>query len=50
MKNNNIPFPNKKYNIIYADPAWSYEDEAKSGNRGASCKYQTLSIEDIANK
>ena len=19
-----IPFPNKKYNIIYADPAWSY--------------------------
>lgn len=19
-----IPFPNKKYNIIYADPPWSY--------------------------
>ena len=49
MKKHNIPFPDKKYNIIYADPAWSYEDKAKSGNRGASCKYQTLSIEDIAN-
>tara|TARA_Y100000401_G_scaffold2075_1_gene1505 strand:- start:58 stop:687 length:630 start_codon:yes stop_codon:yes gene_type:complete len=49
MKSNNIPFPDKKYNIIYADPAWSYEDKAKAGNRGASCKYETLSIEDIAN-
>ena len=33
--------PNKKYNIIYADPPWSYRDKALSGNRGACCKYKT---------
>jgi len=37
-----IPFPNKKYQIIYADPPWSYKDKALAGNRGAGCKYQTL--------
>lgn len=36
-----IPFPNKKYQIIYADPPWSYRDKALAGNRGAGCKYQT---------
>ena len=30
---------NKKYNIIYADPPWSYRDKASAGNRGASFKY-----------
>lgn len=36
----------KKYNIIYADPAWSYND--KSMNRGgAERHYDTMSIEDI---
>jgi N6-adenosine-specific RNA methylase IME4 len=35
-----IPFPNKKYKIIYADPPWSYRDKALAGNRGAGCKYQ----------
>jgi len=34
-----IPFPNKKYNIIYADPPWSYRDKVLAGNRGACCKY-----------
>jgi 16S rRNA G966 N2-methylase RsmD len=24
---NMIPFPDKKYNIIYADPPWSYGNE-----------------------
>ena len=38
----------KKYNIIYADPAWSYKDKALSGNRGACCKYDVMSIEDIS--
>jgi len=28
-----------KYNIIYADPPWSYKDKALAGNRGAGCKY-----------
>jgi N6-adenosine-specific RNA methylase IME4 len=36
----------KKYNIIYADPAWSYDD--KSLNRGGALRhYQTMSIEEI---
>jgi len=35
-----IPFPNKKYQIIYADPPWSYRDRALAGSRGAECKYQ----------
>lgn len=38
---------NKKYDVIYADPAWSYKDKALSGNRGACCKYDVMSIEDI---
>lgn len=40
---------NKKYNIIYADPPWSYRDKALAGNRGACCKYPVMSIEDICN-
>ncbi len=55
---NIIPFPNKKYNIIYADPPWSYKDKALAGNRGAGCKYETqdlnwlkqLSVNEIADK
>jgi len=37
----------KKYEIILADPAWSYEDKALAGNRGAGCKYQVLSNYDV---
>jgi len=41
------PFPDgsKKYNIIYADPPWSYRDKALAGNRGAGCKYSVQSAE-----
>jgi len=42
--------PNKKYDIIYADPPWSYDDKALAGNRGACCKYPvqgTNWIEDL---
>lgn len=39
----------KKYNIIYADPPWSYKDKALTGNRGACCKYNVMNIDDIAN-
>ena len=54
----NIPFPDKKYNIIYADPPWSYRDKALAGNRGACCKYpvqsqgwlNSLPVQDIADK
>lgn len=27
-----IPFPNKKYEVIYADPPWSYRDKALAVN------------------
>lgn len=37
--------PDKKYQIIYADPPWSYRDKALAGNRGACCKYPTQSMQ-----
>ena len=27
-----IPFPDKKYDIIYADPPWSYSDKGCNGS------------------
>jgi len=39
----------KKYNIIYADPPWSYNDKALAGNRGAGCKYDLMSLEELKN-
>lgn len=41
------PFPSKKYKIIYSDPAWTYSDKALAGNRGASCKYDTMTLDEI---
>ena len=38
-------FPDKKDNIIYADPPWSYDDKNKSGNR--ELKYDTMNIDDL---
>lgn len=40
--------PNKKYQIIYADPPWEYKDKALAGNRGAGCKYDVMLSKDIA--
>lgn len=40
----------KKYNIIYADPAWSYKDKRDKHTRlsgGASVHYKTMDISDI---
>jgi len=42
-----IPFPNKKYNIIYADPAWSYTGNMM--NSSVTDHYKTMSLEDICN-
>ena len=42
----------KKYNIIYADPAWSYRDKRDKHARlcgGATVHYKTMSLEDIKN-
>jgi len=41
-----IPFPKKKYNIIYADPPWSYNDKMK-GHQGAETHYKTMDNKDI---
>lgn len=40
-----IPFPAKKYGIIYADPPWSYNDKGCSG----ACEkhYRTMKLSDI---
>jgi len=40
-------FPNKKYNIIYADPAWSYK--GKMMNSSVTDHYPVMTIDDIAN-
>jgi N6-adenosine-specific RNA methylase IME4 len=36
-----ILFPEGQYQVIYADPPWSYNDKAAAGKRGASFKYPT---------
>ena len=41
-----IPLPNKKYNIIYADPPWSYQPMM---NSSASDHYSTMSLNEICN-
>lgn len=42
-------FPDKKYQIVYADPPWLYKDKALAGSRGACCKYPVQDINWIAN-
>jgi|TARA_R110002051_G_C8722507_1_gene496885 N6-adenosine-specific RNA methylase IME4 len=44
-----VNFPNKKYQIIYADPPWAYRDKAKAGKRGVGYKYDIMPIEDVKN-
>ncbi len=41
-----VGFPNKKYNVIYADPPWEYK-ESGSGNRVVDAHYPTMSLDDI---
>jgi len=40
-----IPFPKKKYNIIYADPPWSYQ--GKMMNSSVTDHYSVMTIDDI---
>lgn len=44
-----IPFPNKKYQIIYADPPWSYSNFQGKGKAygDVSSHYKTLTINEI---
>ena len=45
-----IPFPNKKYKIIYCDPAWYFKTYSDKGNkRSAVQHYNCLNIDDIYN-
>lgn len=37
----------KKYDLIYADPAWLYRDSANSGKRGAEHKYKVMTVQEI---
>ncbi|WP_026975546.1 MT-A70 family methyltransferase [Alicyclobacillus contaminans] len=42
-----IPFPDKRYSVIYVDPPWRYRDKAAAGERGAAFKYSVMSMEEI---
>jgi len=42
-----IPFPDKKYQIIYADPPWSYR--GKMMNSSVTDHYSTMTLLDICN-
>ena len=45
-----IPFPNKKYNIIYSDPAWYFKTYSKKGDkRSAVQHYNCMRLDDIFN-
>ena len=45
-----ISFPNKKYNIIYADPPWSFETYSDKGkDKSADNHYECKDIEWISN-
>ena len=44
-----IKFPNKKYNIIYADPAWTFKTYSEKGKEKKSAEnhYHCMNIQDI---
>ncbi|GHV36278.1 adenine methylase [Synergistales bacterium] len=42
---NHLPFPNKKYGVIYADPPWAYSD--KGCNGAAAEHYPDMKLDDI---
>jgi N6-adenosine-specific RNA methylase IME4 len=43
-------FPDKKYQIIYADPPWSFSTWSEKGQeKSAENHYQTMDIKDICN-
>lgn len=37
----------KKIQLLYADPAWTFNDKLNCGNRGASHKYTETSMNDL---
>ena len=41
-----MELPNKKYNIIYADPPWQYK---RNGGKSAESIYNVMDLDDIKN-
>jgi len=46
-----LNLPSKKYNIIYADPAWSFNNKKTGGSMksGAANQYDVMTLEDMKN-
>ena len=46
-----LEFPNKKYQVIYADPAWQYDNTNGFGEgpNGAALHYDVMSCQEICN-
>jgi N6-adenosine-specific RNA methylase IME4 len=44
-----MTFPKKKYNVIYADPAWQFNNKNTGGSMksGAANQYDVMSLEDM---
>ena len=43
-----IPFPNKKYKTIYADPPWTFKTWSNKGKgKSAEQHYDCMTIDDI---
>ena len=42
-----IPFPKKKYEIIYADPPWSYNDALGGNAKMGAMPYDTMTQDEI---
>ena len=41
-------YAERRYTVVYADPPWSYRDQAVAGKRGSLYKYALLSDKDVA--
>ena len=43
-----IPFPAKKYNVIYADPPWAFRVWSEKGKeRSADKHYSCMTLDDL---
>lgn len=42
-----IPFPNKKYSIIYADPPWEYNNKQNNDPKRGGITYPVMKLEEI---
>jgi N6-adenosine-specific RNA methylase IME4 len=42
------PLYKNKYDVLYLDPPWRYNDKAHAGKRGVEYKYQVMSDDEIA--